>query len=120
VGLIQCTEELDPHYRHAGIDIAVHRDWHGAGVGTDAIHALARHLLHQRGHHRLTIDAAADNEAAIRAYRRVEFRPVGIKRRYERKPDGSWHDGLLMDLLSIATRSPSGTFLANAILSVAR
>jgi hypothetical protein len=25
--------------------------------------------------------------------------PGGVMRRYERGPDGSWHDGLLMDLL---------------------
>jgi RimJ/RimL family protein N-acetyltransferase len=48
---------------------------------------------------RLTIDPAADNQRAIRAYRRVGFRPVGVLRRYERGPDGGWHDGLLMDLL---------------------
>jgi aminoglycoside 6'-N-acetyltransferase len=24
---------------------------------------------------------------------------VGVMRRYERGPDGTWHDGLLMDLL---------------------
>jgi hypothetical protein len=26
-------------------------------------------------------------------------RPVGVMRRYQRDPDGSWHDGLLLDLL---------------------
>jgi aminoglycoside 6'-N-acetyltransferase len=25
---------------------------------------------------------------------------VGIMRQYERGPDGTWHDGLLMDLLA--------------------
>ena len=49
---------------------------------------------------RLVIDPAADNAAAIRCYRKVGFRPVGIMRQYERGPDGSWHDGLLMDLLA--------------------
>ena len=53
-----------------------------------------------RGHHRLTIDPAADNAKAIRSYERVGFRPVGIMRRYERGLDGTWHDGLLMDLLA--------------------
>jgi aminoglycoside 6'-N-acetyltransferase len=38
--------------------------------------------------------------AAIRCYSKVGFRPVGILRRSERGPDGSWHDGLLMDLLA--------------------
>jgi aminoglycoside 6'-N-acetyltransferase len=29
----------------------------------------------------------------------VGFRRVGIMRKYERGPDGVWHDGLLMDML---------------------
>ncbi|GAA4530723.1 GNAT family N-acetyltransferase [Amycolatopsis samaneae] len=28
------------------------------------------------------------------------FRPVGVLRQYERGADGTWHDGLLMDLLA--------------------
>ncbi|NBH07566.1 GNAT family protein [Amycolatopsis sp. SID8362] len=99
VGLIQSCEEVDPQYRHAGIDISVHPDFHGRGVGTDAVRTLARHLL-DGGHHRLTIDPAAANETAIRVYEKVGFRPVGVLRRYERAADGSWHDGLLMDLLA--------------------
>lgn len=59
-----------------------------------------RHLFDERGHHRLAIDPAATNERAIRAYERVGFRPVGVKRQYERGPNGLWHDGLLMDLLT--------------------
>jgi aminoglycoside 6'-N-acetyltransferase len=47
----------------------------------------------------VTIDPAAHNAAAIACYRKVGFREVGIMRRYERAPDGTWHDGLLMDLL---------------------
>ncbi len=97
-GVVQGCEELDPQYRHAGIDIAVHPDFHGRGIGTDAIRTLARHLF-DRGHHRLTIDPAAANETAIRVYTKVGFRPVGVLRRYERGPDGTWHDGLLLDLL---------------------
>jgi aminoglycoside 6'-N-acetyltransferase len=99
VGLIQSCEELDPQYRHAGIDISVHPGFHGRGVGTDAIRALAAHLFAQ-GHHRLTIDPAASNETAIRVYTKVGFRPVGVMRNCERAPDGNWHDGLLMDLLA--------------------
>ena len=50
--------------------------------------------------HRITIDPAAANTAAIRAYEKVGFRPVGVMRSYERGPDGTWHDGLLMELLA--------------------
>jgi aminoglycoside 6'-N-acetyltransferase len=99
IGAIQYAEEDDPDYRHAGVDIYLTSAVHGQGVGPDAIRTLARYLFDVRGHHRLTIDPAAANVRAIAAYAKVGFRPVGIMRRYERGHDGSWHDGLLMDLL---------------------
>ncbi len=99
IGAIQYHEENEPMYRHAGIDLFLTTPRQGEGLGTEAIRLLARHLFEERGHHRLTIDPAADNTAAIRAYERVGFRKVGIMRKYERGPDGVWHDGLLMDML---------------------
>ncbi|MFF2847124.1 GNAT family N-acetyltransferase [Streptomyces sp. NPDC058001] len=100
VGAIQWGAEDEPDYRHANIDIYVDPAVHGRGIGTDAVRTLARHLIDDHGYHRLVIDPAADNTAAIRSYRKVGFRPVGLMRQYERGPDGSWHDGLLMDLLA--------------------
>jgi aminoglycoside 6'-N-acetyltransferase len=100
VGAIQWSAEDEPDYRHAGIDIYLDPALHGRGLGTDAVRTLARHLIADRGHHRLVIDPAADNAAAIRCYEKVGFRPVGVMRRYERGVDGTWHDGLLMDLLA--------------------
>jgi aminoglycoside 6'-N-acetyltransferase len=100
IGTVQASEEDDPEYRHAGIDIALHPQWHGRGLGAEAIRIVARHLFDERGHHRLTIDPAAANAVAIRTYERVGFRPVGVMRAYERGDDGTWHDGLLMDLLA--------------------
>jgi aminoglycoside 6'-N-acetyltransferase len=98
VGLIEYSEEDDPMYRCAGIDIFLSEAVQGRGLGTDAVRTLARYLVHERGHHRLTIDPAADNLPAIRAYEKVGFQPVGVVRQYERLPGGDWHDGLLMDL----------------------
>ncbi|WFE39168.1 GNAT family protein [Micromonospora sp. WMMD998] len=100
VGAIQWYAETDPDYRHASLDIFLDPAARGSGLGGDAIRTLARHLADEYGHHRFTIDPAAANTAAIRAYAKVGFRPVGIMRRYERGPDGRWHDGLLMDLLA--------------------
>ena len=100
IGYIQISEEATPMYRHAGIDLFLTTERQGQGLGPDAIRVVARWLLEARGHHRLTIDPAADNERAIRAYEKLGFRRVGIMRDYERGPDGTWHDGLLMDLLA--------------------
>ncbi len=107
VGMVQYDEETEPMYRHASIDIFIDPAAHGKGVGRDAVATLARHLVHDRGHHRLVIDPAADNEAAIRCYAAVGFRPVGVMRRYERDADGAgWHDNLLMDLLAAELDPP--------------
>jgi aminoglycoside 6'-N-acetyltransferase len=100
IGAVQYGEETTPEYRHASMDIFLATAWQGRGVGTEALRLLARYLFEERGHHRLTIDPAAANERAIQAYERVGFRPVGVMREYERGPDGTWHDGLLMDLLA--------------------
>jgi aminoglycoside 6'-N-acetyltransferase len=100
VGLIQYHEEDDEMYRHAGIDLFLSEQVHGRGLGTDAVRTMAQYLIRDRGHHRLVIDPAADNVAAIRAYEKAGFKPVGVMRRYERLPGGEWHDGLLMDLLA--------------------
>jgi aminoglycoside 6'-N-acetyltransferase len=100
VGAIQTHEEPEPEFRHASIDLFLDPAVHGRGLGPDAIRAVIRHLVDDDGHHRLTIDPAADNEQAIRAYEKVGFRVVGRLRKYQRFPDGSWHDGLLMELLA--------------------
>ena len=99
-GAIQWEAEEDPMYRHASIDLYVDPALHGRGLGADAVRTLAAYLIEHHGHHRLVIDPAADNHAAIACYRKVGFRPVGVMRQYERSADGTWHDGLLMELLA--------------------
>jgi aminoglycoside 6'-N-acetyltransferase len=105
-GLIQYHEETDPDYRHAGVDMFLAGTARGQGYGREALLLVAAHLFEQRGHHRLTIDPAADNEPAIRCYTAAGFRTVGVMRRYERGRDGSFHDGLLMEL--VRPDQPSG------------
>lgn len=100
-GLIQFWEEPEPKYRHAGIDLFLDPAVRGRGLGTEAVRRVARMLIEDRGHHRITIDPAVANVAAVRAYEKAGFRPVGVMRQSERDPDGhGWHDSLLMELLA--------------------
>ena len=100
-GMIQFLEELEPKYRHASIDLFLEPALHNRGHGTEAVRRVVRMLIDDRGHHRITIDPAAANTAAIRAYEKAGFKPVGVMRRYERDAGGDgWHDGLLMELLA--------------------
>ena len=99
-GWLGFQEEDEPDYRHAGLDIFLAPEHQGVRLGQVALRLAARWLADERGHHRFTIDPACANVRAIRAYHSIGFRPVGIMRSYERGPDGTWHDGLLMDLLA--------------------
>lgn len=99
-GLVQHYEEDDPEYRHAGLDLFLGAPWHGRGLGTEAVRTMALHLVRDRGHHRVVIDPAAHNAAAVRCYEKAGFRRVGVMREYWRDPDGIWRDGLLLDLLA--------------------
>ncbi len=100
-GMIQFGEETEPKYRHASIDIFVAPAHQGRGVGSEAVQLVVDHLLGECGHHRLTIDPAADNAAAIACYAKAGFVPVGVMRLAERDSDGGgWHDSLMMELVA--------------------
>jgi aminoglycoside 6'-N-acetyltransferase len=99
-GLIQFGEESEPEYRHAWIDLFVDPRRQGRGLGTEAIGLVVRHLVEELGHHRITIDPAADNAAAIRCYEKAGFRTVGVTRASWRDPEGRWRDSLFMELVA--------------------
>jgi aminoglycoside 6'-N-acetyltransferase len=99
-GWLAITEETDPDYRQAGLDITLGPRHQGRGLGPEALRTAIRWLIAEQGHHRFTMDPALDNERAIRAYGAVGFRRVGVLRRYERGADGMWHDNLLMELVA--------------------
>jgi aminoglycoside 6'-N-acetyltransferase len=99
MGWICGWEKLEPEYRHAGIDLFVDSAQQGRGYGPEAIRLVCRYLFDERGHHRITIDPSASNARAIRSYEKVGFQRVGVLRRYELGHDGTYHDGVLLDLL---------------------
>jgi aminoglycoside 6'-N-acetyltransferase len=84
-GMAQFWEEQNPRYRYATIDLFLDPELHGRGLGTEALRLLCEHLTRERGHHRLTIDPAVENAAAIRSYEKVGFERVGVMRRYEHR-----------------------------------
>ncbi|HEX3511999.1 MAG TPA: GNAT family protein [Solirubrobacteraceae bacterium] len=99
IGMVQFYEETTPRYRHASVDLFIDASHHGAGLGAETLGLVVAELA-GRGHHRITIDPALANAAAIRCYEKVGFERVGVMRCYERDVDGQdWHDALLMELL---------------------
>jgi len=99
VGMVDFCEETYPDYHHAALDITLGVPYQGQGLGSDALRTLITHLVDERGHHRLTVDPAAENTDAVRFYEKLGFRKVGILSKYERVSEGHWRDGLLMELV---------------------
>jgi aminoglycoside 6'-N-acetyltransferase len=99
-GLIQATEEPEPDYRYVELDLFIEEARHGQGLGGEAIRLVARHMFERRGHHRAIIMPAVENERAVRSYKRVGFKPVGVMRKADRAVDGRWRDSLVMDILA--------------------
>ena len=99
-GMIQYAEELTPKYRHASIDLFLDPALHNQGHGSEAVRRVVRLLIDERGHHRIKIDPAVENEPAIRCYEKSGFRRVGIlERSYRELWSGEWRDELLMELV---------------------
>jgi RimJ/RimL family protein N-acetyltransferase len=97
VGFVQAWEGVDPDYDECGIDLCLAPSVHRQGLGREVVTAVRDWLVHDRGHHLVQIDPAADNVAAIACYAACGFQRVGILPRRERDTDGQgWHDTLLM------------------------
>ena len=88
----------DPEYLHVVIHLFLGARWYGKRYGAEALAIVIAHLA-TLGHHRFTLDPNVNNAPAIRSYERLGFRPVGVLREYQLRPDGSHEDGLLMDLV---------------------
>ena len=77
-GMVQYSEEPEPDYRYAEVDIFLDPAEHGRGAGTDAVRVIVRHLVEDLGHHRVTIGAAVENVVALRCYEKAGFRRIGV------------------------------------------
>jgi RimJ/RimL family protein N-acetyltransferase len=88
---------------HVG-GLAVHPDFRGRRLADEAARLFQRHLIHERGFHRIELEVYGFNERAQRHAERAGFVKEGVKRQAYRRDDG-WEDGILYavvaeDLLS--------------------
>lgn len=87
----------DPEYPTTVMHIFLGTAHRGRRIGEEAL-ALAIRAEFAAGITRVTLDPNAKNTGAIRSYERLGFRPIGLLRDYQVRPDGSLDDALFMDL----------------------
>ena len=74
--------------------LAVHPAFRGRRLADEAARLLQRHLLLERGFHRLELEVYGFNERALRHAERAGFLREGVKRKAYRRGD-EWIDGVL-------------------------
>ncbi len=79
--------------------LAVHPDFRGRRLADDAARLFQRHLLRERGFHRIELEIYGFNERAQRHAERAGFVREGVKRQAYRRGDG-WVDGVLYGLVA--------------------
>lgn len=91
--------EFDPCNRRAGIGILIYdRSQRRKGYASDALEAMIEYARGVLGLHQLWCNIGTENEASRMLFRQAGFREVGIKRDWNRTPEG-YSDELLLQLL---------------------
>jgi RimJ/RimL family protein N-acetyltransferase len=79
--------------------LAVHPHFRGRRLADVAARLFQRHLIHERGFHRIELEIYSFNERAQRHAERSGFVREGVKRKAYRRGDG-WVDGVLYGLVA--------------------
>jgi aminoglycoside 6'-N-acetyltransferase len=83
---------------HVG-GLAIDPDFRGRRLADEAARLFQRHLIHERGFHRIELEVYGFNERAQRHAERSGFVREGVKRLAYRRGDG-WVDGVLYALVA--------------------
>ena len=75
-------------------NLAVHPDFRGRGVATEAARLVQRQLIVELGFHRLQLEVYGFNERAQAHFERSGYTREGVRRNAYRHGDG-WTDGVL-------------------------
>ncbi|HEY4378329.1 MAG TPA: GNAT family protein [Acidimicrobiales bacterium] len=97
LGFVQVVG-IDTVNGHGSLGIALVVDARGAGHGPEAIAMVGTYLREVFGLRKLVLEVAADNAAAIGAYREVGFVDVGVLAQHVRSGAG-FVDVLIMERL---------------------
>lgn len=91
------TFDTRPRRKHAGeIGMAVHDDWQGKGIGSALMTAILDMADNWFNLLRVELDVFADNEPAVRLYKKFGFTVEGTAKKY------AFRDGEYVDILHMA------------------
>jgi len=100
IGVCNCMGGKRKALRHAAtLGISIRKTWCGRAVGFAMLQAAIAWARESGIVTRIELQVYADNDRAIRLYRKCGFQPEGVRRRAARRSDGEYVDELVMALL---------------------
>ena len=91
--------DLDQRHRRAKCGLFIgDREQLGKGYGSEALALLVAFGFDEWNLHNIMLDVYAFNERALRAYEKVGFKRIGL-RRQAHFARGAFHDEIMMDIL---------------------
>jgi len=98
IGVCAIEDVVWPH-RVGWLSIAIGPDFHGKGMGRDAMEVLIRYGFNELNLHRIQLTVFSYNEPAIKLYKKLGFKHEGTFREFLQR-DGKRFDMHLYGLLS--------------------
>lgn len=97
VGQLRCTGYRRREFRHvASLDIAIHRDFRGQGIGTLLMKETVNWAVSTGSIKRLELSVYTSNEVALRLYKKTGFEVEGLRKK------GLCHRGKYVDYFTMA------------------
>ncbi|WP_405455558.1 GNAT family N-acetyltransferase [Streptomyces sp. NBC_00101] len=87
--------EWSPAERSCGFRTLIAAAGRGRGLGTEATRLVVGHAFESLGLRRVSLEVYSTNHRALRVYRKVGFREVGVRTRAQLR-EGVWNDETLM------------------------
>lgn len=101
IGLVDLFD-LDIHNRRVAVGILIDPDFRKRGRGSAALNLLASYAFHFLHLHQLYVHIPADNPASLALFRRCGYKEAGRLVEWAIRPDASFVDTFLFQLLSHA------------------
>lgn len=89
---------LEKDFRKSGVGYSVHPDFHGRGIGTEALKLVTKYAFETLNRHKIRGAYLGGNTASKRLMEKAGFQEEGLERDFK-YVDGNWKDAHWMSIL---------------------
>ncbi len=100
VGTVELFD-FDPLHRRAGIGILIQNEYRTKGYAKSALHLLCNYAYNTLLMKQLYCNIGSGNATSLALFKNMGFSEVGLKKSWNKLPNGSWEDEWLLQKIKI-------------------